>query len=194
MTDPFRLLFPRRWFRLLRSGLFVLLLTGVPGLAAASRASADDALALAIDDAWLRPPVTATGAGAGFLVIRNESGLSDRLVGASSPAAARVELHTHEMDGAVMRMRKIDAIPVPAGGRAVLGPGGDHLMFFDFAATPALGASVPVTLRFERAGEIALVLAVRDRAAAGHGERDGRGGHEGGHQSGHEAREGAHGP
>jgi copper(I)-binding protein len=41
-----------------------------------------------------------------------------------------VEIHTHEHDGDLMRMRRVDAIDLPPSERVELKPGGLHLMIF----------------------------------------------------------------
>lgn len=96
---------------------------------------------------------------AGYMTIHNNSATADRLIAARSPAFGRIELHTHLIDDAgIMRMRAISAIEAPAGEAVSLEPGGLHLMLFD--PTDALGAGtlIPVTLMFETAGEIEIVL------------------------------------
>lgn len=103
--------------------------------------------------------------GGGFLTIRNTGAAPDKLVSASSPAAGRLELHTHIRDGDVMRMRPVADIPVPANGEVTLQPGGLHLMLIGLTQSVNVGQSVPVTLRFERAGEVTIQLAVQAAGA-----------------------------
>ncbi|WPB83192.1 copper chaperone PCu(A)C [Sediminicoccus rosea] len=103
--------------------------------------------------------------GGGFLVIRNTGATPDRLVSASSPAAGRMELHTHVRDGDVMRMRPVNDIPVPANGEVSLQPGGLHLMLIGLTQPMNAGQTIPVTLRFERAGEVTIQLAVQAAGA-----------------------------
>ena len=85
-------------------------------LAAAAPASADGPLT--VEDARARI-LLPSRPGAAWLTIRNAGG-QDRLTGAESPAAARVEIHTHVHEGGVMMMRRVEAIDVPAGGEAAL--------------------------------------------------------------------------
>jgi copper(I)-binding protein len=103
--------------------------------------------------------------GGGFLIIRNTAATPDRLVSASSPAAGRMELHTHIRDGDVMRMRPVNDIPVPANGEVTLQPGGLHLMLIGLTQAMNAGQTIPVTLRFERAGEVTVQLAVQAAGA-----------------------------
>jgi copper(I)-binding protein len=110
-------------------------------------------------------------------------GAPDKLLGASSEVAGRVELHTMEMEGDVMRMREVGTIEVPAGKTVELKPGGLHIMFMDLKKPLANGSSFPLTLRFEKAGEMKINVQVQSKAPAGsasgmdHGKHGGHGEH-----------------
>ncbi len=125
-------------------------------LSLAAPAAADSLLT--VEDARARI-LLPSRPGAAWLTIRN-GGEADRLVGAESPAAARVELHTHIHEGGVMMMRKVEGIDVPAGGAAALEPGGDHLMLFGLKAGLKTGDRFPLTLLFEKAGRIDVEMRV----------------------------------
>ena len=131
--------------------------------AAAQEVRAGD---IVISQPWSRA-AGQNATGAGFLTLRNTGAAPDRLVGASSPAARVTELHTHLREGEVMRMRPVTAIDIPAGQTVTLQPGGLHLMLIGLQAALAQGATVPVTLRFERAGEVTVQLAVQAAGARG---------------------------
>jgi len=116
---------------------------------------------LSIAHPWTRQTAAGQSVGGGFTTITNGGKANDRLLDASSPAAARVELHDMTMDGGVMRMRPVvGGLAVPAGGALALQPGGQHLMLMGLKAPLELGALVPVTLRFERAGTVTVQLKV----------------------------------
>ncbi|WP_037301255.1 copper chaperone PCu(A)C [Rubritepida flocculans] len=123
-----------------------------------------EAGALRLENPWTRA-ANQGAQGAGFLVIRNTAAEPDRLLAASSPAAQRMELHTHIREGEVMRMRPVNDIPVPGNGSVSLQPGGLHLMLIGLTQPLVAGQSVPVTLRFERAGEVTIQLAVQAAGA-----------------------------
>jgi hypothetical protein len=116
-----------------------------------------------IEDPWARPTVAGQAAGGGFLKIT--SATADRLVGASAPVSKTVELHTMQMDGDVMRMRQVPAIELPAGRSVELKPGGLHVMFIGLNQPLQEGASFPLTLRFEKAGEVTVDMKVTMKAA-----------------------------
>ena len=133
--------------------------------AAAQEVRAGD---LVITQGWSRAAGQG-GQGAGFMTIANRGAAADRLVSASSPAAPKLELHTHIRDGDVMRMREVPSIDIPAGQTVTLQPGGLHIMFMGLSQALAQGATVPVTLRFERAGEVTVNLAIQAAGARGAG-------------------------
>jgi copper(I)-binding protein len=127
-------------------------------LSLAGVASAD----IVINDAYARSSGPAAMAGAAFMEIVNTGAEDDRLVAVRSDAAKKVELHTHIAgEDGVMKMRDVEGgFPVPAGGHALLARGGDHVMFMGLNGPFEQGATVPVTLVFEKAGEIAVEIPV----------------------------------
>lgn len=143
-------------------------------LAAAAASAAHDhetkAGALTIAAAWARASASGQVNGAAYMTIRN-AGASDRLVAASAPVADVVELHTHVMDGTTIRMRKVETIDITAGTTTELKPGGLHVMLIGLKAPLKAGEKFPLTLRFERAGEVKIDVPVRaiDAAATMHG-------------------------
>jgi periplasmic copper chaperone A len=123
--------------------------------------------ALEIGQPWARATPPSAPAGGGFLKITNTGSTSDRLVSASSPAAELVQVHEMKMDGSIMRMREVEkGLEIPAGGSVTLAPGGFHLMMMGLKGPLKQGASVPVTLVFEKAGKIDVELAVEAMGAS----------------------------
>jgi periplasmic copper chaperone A len=135
-------------------------------LAAALLLSAGPAIAhdyragdIEIGHPWTRATPPSARVGGGYLTLNNEGGSPDRLVGASSPVAGRVEIHSMDMTDGVMRMRRLpDGIAIPAGGTVELAPGGLHLMLVDLAAPIEENGRVPLTLQFEHAGPVEIEL------------------------------------
>lgn len=117
---------------------------------------------ITITDAYARAAGASAMAGAAFFVIENTGDEDDRLIGARSDIAAKVELHTHiEGEGGVMQMRQVeDGFPVAAGSSHVLQRGSDHVMFMGLKAPMEQDATVTVTLVFEKAGEIEVDIPV----------------------------------
>lgn len=119
---------------------------------------------VSVENPWTRPTPPSAKLGAGYLTVVN-AGAADRLVGASSPAAARVEMHVTLRDGEIMRMREVKAFDLPAKGRLELKPAGAHLMFIDLKRPFKAGDKVPVTLKFDKAGEVKVDLLVGKQPA-----------------------------
>lgn len=118
-----------------------------------------------VEGAWARPTVNGQAGGGGFLRITGGAA-ADKLVSASAGISKTVELHTMEMDGNMMRMRRIDAIDVPAGGTVELKPGGKHVMFMGLTQTLKKGDAFVLTLRFEKAGDVKVDVKVLTQAPA----------------------------
>lgn len=124
---------------------------------------------LTVSDAWVRATPPRAPVAGGFLSIRNNGRQADRLLSATSPDAARVEIHTMTMNDGVMRMRRIDdGLPITPGAAVTLAPGGEHLMFISPTRRFVEGETVTATLRFERAGERTVRFAVRAAGSGGH--------------------------
>ncbi len=109
---------------------------------------------------WAKPSIGQAKAGAAFVTIINTGAIDDRILAAKSDVAELVELHTHSMDGGVMRMRPVEAIVVPAGDAAKLAPGGHHIMLLNLKSPLVAGESFPITLVFEKAGEITVEVKI----------------------------------
>lgn len=123
-----------------------------------------------VENPWARATAPGAKVAGGYMVVRN-SGAADRLVGASSPAAARVELHVHVNEGGVMKMREVPAYDIPPGGTFELKPGGAHLMFVEIRRPFVEGDKIPVTLKFEKAGEVRAEFHVGRLGASGPAHR-----------------------
>ncbi len=123
--------------------------------------------ALEITRPWTRATPATAQSGGGFLTITNKGTTPDRLISARSTVSAKVEVHEMRMDGNVMRMRELEkGLEIPAGATVMLKPGGYHIMFMGLKAPFAKDTKVPVTLVFEKAGSLDIVLDVEALGAA----------------------------
>ena len=107
-----------------------------------------------IERPWIRATAPGAKVAAGYMTLRNTSGQPDRLVGGATPIAGKLETHVHIKDGDILRMREVKGYDIPAKGSFELKPGGAHLMLVNLKQPLKEGDKVPVTLRFERAGEL----------------------------------------
>lgn len=153
-----------------------LLATALLALPLLAGAQTSDSGTIRILQPWARATVTGQGAGGAFLKIEN-TGAADRLLSVRSEAAASTELHTMTMEGNIMRMREVDSIELPPGKTVELKPGGLHIMLMGLKAPLKAGEQVPLTLRFEKAGELSLQVPIEAAGSAGAGKAAAPAGH-----------------
>lgn len=161
----------------LRTPLLVLTLAGalsatLPALAQdhsghGSQAQAPITLgAIEISAPFTRATLPNAPVAGGFLTLTNTGTEDDRLVSATSPIAREGQIHEMAMEGDIMKMRRLaEGVVIPTGETVVFEPGGFHLMFMGLNQALVEGETVPVTLTFEKAGEITLDLPVAGSAA-----------------------------
>ena len=115
--------------------------------------------------AWVRATVAPQQPAGGYMTLTSARG--GKLVEVRSPSGM-AEMHEMAMDGNVMRMRQVSAIPLPAGKPVELKPGGLHLMLMGLKAPLKAGESVAFTLVVEGADgkRETLELKVPVKAAA----------------------------
>lgn len=94
----------------------------------------------------------------------------DRLTGATSPVASRVQVHESRMESNMMMMRELrDGLPLPAGQPVELKPGGNHLMLLGVTEPLKAGDSVPLTLTFASAAPVEITATVGQPATTEYG-------------------------
>lgn len=149
------------------SFLAALLAPALPGLA--PPACAQPAPAVRAEQPWARATAPQQQVGGAYVTLTSPA--DDRLLGASSPIAGKVEVHEMRMDGAVMQMRELpDGLALPAGQAVRLAPGGRHIMLVDLRRPLKAGESVPVQLRFQHAPPLDLQFQVGPPGARGPGQ------------------------
>lgn len=133
-----------------------ILRSAVVALAFATAAGAAGAADISVTDVWARAVPGGSEVGAAFMTIANTGAKADTLTGAATEVAKTPELHTHVHDGAIMRMRKVDSIPVPAGQTVALKPGAEHVMLMGLKRPLKEGDTFPMTLTFREAGMVTV--------------------------------------
>ena len=127
---------------LIKGGIFSLALI-LLGMGCSDR----DISSVTVKNAWVRQNIPPQKMTAAYLFIHNE-GTATALVAASTPAAEVAEVHVMTTDGNIMRMKKIDRLPIPEDGSATLQPGGNHLMLIGLRRDLAPGDSLSLSLTF----------------------------------------------
>ncbi len=116
-----------------------------------------DALSIQIKQPYAFATLPGASTGAAFMVIQNKSD-GDRLIAAKSNIAHITEIHQNliDPDDGRMMMRKIPTLEIPAKEEMVLQPTGYHVMFIKLKEPLTMGFEVPLTLTFEKAGDVEL--------------------------------------
>jgi copper(I)-binding protein len=121
---------------------------------------------ISIESAWGRPSPKVAPAGAFYMLIKNSGGETDKLIAGKSPACGVVELHESYMtEEGAMGMRPVEGgfIEVPANGEAELKVGGLHIMCIDKLENFEVGTVLPLTLTFEKSGDISIDIEIREQ-------------------------------
>ena len=122
----------------MRSVIFII------SLLAAVQAGASE---VTVSEAWAR--ATAPGQRHGAVYLRISSQQEARVIAVASPVADSVEMHSMTHENGVMKMRELEALPLPAGQEVELGSGGSHIMLIGLKQPLKVGASVPLTLTIQ---------------------------------------------
>jgi len=141
-----------------------ILLAGL--FAAPARAEEVKAGDLVITQAWSRATPGGAKVAGGFLTIENRGATADRLIGGSAEICEKIQVHEMSMNNGVMTMRQLDkGLAIEPGKTVTLAPGGVHLMMLNPKSPLRQGDKVPVTLEFEKAGQVGVSLDVQSVGA-----------------------------
>lgn len=118
-----------------------------------------------VEHPWARATAEHAETGAAYATIT--AGAADRLTGASTPVAARVEVHEIIHDNGVMRMRPVEGgLQLEPGKPVTLAPGGYHLMLIGLKQKLTPGTSFPLTLSFANEPVVTVTVPVAAAGAA----------------------------
>ena len=116
-----------------------------------------------VENTWVRKVLPSQSVTAGYFTVTNTGSADDRLLSVSAAGFKTVELHEMAIDDrSVMRMRRTGPLVIAAGETLTLKRGGYHLMLIEPQYAIAVGNDIPLTLTFERAGELAIPARVRN--------------------------------
>jgi len=122
---------------------------------------------ISIETPWVRASVGVTGPTAAFMTIVNRSSKPDRLIKVRAAFAGMVQIHRTVVKNDQARMMHVGQIDIPAGGKALLQPGGYHIMIMRLKKPVVKGTKVKLTLTFMRAGEMTVEAEVLSHGSRG---------------------------
>jgi copper(I)-binding protein len=115
-----------------------------------------------VSDSYARATVAKQSTGAVYLQLENLGKSADKLIQIQSSVADSAELHAMLMEQDVMKMRQLSDLIVPANGKVGMKPGlGAHVMLLGLKQPLQPGQEIPLTLTFEKAGQLDIKLKVR---------------------------------
>ena len=148
--------------RPLTDSLIAALTLSLALLALSAMALADDAV-LQFEDPWV-PEAPPGRMMAGFMVIHNAGAEDIVLVDVKAEGFGHAEIHDMVIDEeGIMRMRRIDALTIPAGDAVALASGGFHLMLMQPQAAFSAGDQITMTLIDTEGQSYPVSAAVRPR-------------------------------
>jgi copper(I)-binding protein len=107
-----------------------------------------------------RSPATPPGATVAAVYVELKALQTDKLLGADTPVADRVEIHSTAQENGMMHMRQTATVDIAAGSTVKFEPGALHLMLIGLHEPLAAQSKFPVTFRFENAGSIPVEVSV----------------------------------
>lgn len=144
----------------------VLKLAAAAALIAASVPVLAQNASIQVEKPWARATPGGASTGAVYMTLDNKSNAEDRLTGASTDVAVNAQVHEMKVVNGTMQMREVaGGLAIPAGGSVVLKPGSYHMMLMGLKKPLKAGGSFPLTLKFEKAGEIAVTVPVEAMGA-----------------------------
>ena len=140
-------------------------------LAASAAAAAEYKVGgLQIREPWARATPKGAEVAAGYMTIVNAGTQPDRLIGGSTAAAGRFEIHEMAINQGVMQMRPVaGGLEIKPGATIELKPGGLHAMWLDLKRPLAAGERVRGSLVFERAGKVEIEYQIQPIGGAPQG-------------------------
>ena len=123
---------------------------------------------LVISQPWSRAAPHGAETASSYLTIENKGAAADRLVGASTDAAEKIQIEQISMVGGGMQLKPVTGgLAIGPGEKLVLAPGGNRLGLLKLKSALKKGSKVSMTLAFEKAGQVAVSFDVLSPAAKG---------------------------
>jgi len=106
---------------------------------------------------------------AAYFVIHNKGKTADRLLSVDSPIAGDAQLHEHIKQNDLMKMQQVPSVEIPAGGEVTFAPMAYHVMLLELKDRSLLadGKRFPLTMHFEKSGDVTVEVTVQKKAPDG---------------------------
>jgi copper(I)-binding protein len=131
--------------------------------------AADPAPTIELTHVWARATASATGNSAAYVTLHNTGATADELVGVSTDAAAKAEVHQSKMENGISSMAPVPSLEIAAGATVEMKPGSYHIMLLGLKAPLVAGQTIPLTLTFAHGGAVQTTAKIEP---AGHDMKD----------------------
>jgi copper(I)-binding protein len=111
-----------------------------------------------VSGAWSPASAPSVNVAAAYMQIRSHR--ADVLMGATSPVADRIEMHTSSEEHGIARMRPLADVALSPHVMYTFEPGGMHFMLMGLHAPLASGSRYPMTLHFREGGDVVVTVTV----------------------------------
>lgn len=130
---------------------------------------------ISVEDSYARSANPKSGAA--FMMLTNGGDMECTLIGATTDAAEKTELHTHREENGMMVMGPADPIVLAPGATHHLDRGGDHVMLMGLKKPLENGDEVVLQLDFGPCGMMEIQVPVDNDRAAAASDHDDHGDH-----------------
>jgi hypothetical protein len=124
---------------------------------------------LTVQQAWIAEAPPNAKVLAAYLEIQNHTSAEAKLIGVTSSAFDKVEIHRSEKKGEMVQMIKQDNVTIAANGKITFKPGGLHLMLIKPTKTIKAGDKIGLTLQFSNGKKVLATAEVKKRNSADNG-------------------------
>lgn len=115
---------------------------------------------LVIEAPWARASIGVSRPAAAYVTVRNTGVAPDVLEVVRTPVAELAQVHRSEVKDGVAKMSPAGNVEVAAGSTVRLEPGGLHIMLMKLKQALKKGDTISMTLFFENAGPIDVIVPV----------------------------------
>jgi copper(I)-binding protein len=107
---------------------------------------------------------------AAYFTIENQGDAADRLLSVDTPVAGQAQLHEHIESNGLMKMQQVQTVEVAPKAKVSFAPMAYHVMLLDVKERSKLvaGQRFPMTLHFEKAGNVEIEVLVQKQAPGAH--------------------------
>ncbi|HWZ49388.1 MAG TPA: copper chaperone PCu(A)C [Herbaspirillum sp.] len=154
--------------------LRIVLMLGLLLNAALSHSQSFTAGDVTIEHPWARATAKGSSTGVVYLTIINNGATNDKLISITSAVSQSAQVHENTVDAQGMtEMSPLDKVDIPAHARVALKPTARHVMLLDLKNPLTYKSTFPLTLSFEKAGAIKVIVTVEKPGAMTFDKMDG---------------------